>query len=104
MSGEKRPQSPSGSGQGGGDPWAAFGYLVAGVAFYGLLGWGLSRWLNAPYLIPLGILVGLGFGLYLVFHEYSRAVSSAGKDAPNTAKTDRSSHDEADTTRPDDDD
>ena len=22
-----------------GDPWHAFGYVVAGVAFYGLLGW-----------------------------------------------------------------
>jgi hypothetical protein len=55
----------------GGDPWAAFGYLVAGVLFYGLLGWGLSVWLHAEYWIPIGILVGAGFGMYLVFARYS---------------------------------
>ena len=50
-----------------GDPWAAFGYLVAGVGFYGLLGWLLSWWLHAPWLIPVGILFGAGLGLYLVY-------------------------------------
>lgn len=54
----------------GGDPWAAFGYLVAGVGFYGGVGYGLSVWLNAPYLLPIGILVGVGFGFYLVFNLY----------------------------------
>lgn len=34
---------------------------------YGAAGWGLSIWLNATYWIPIGILVGAGFGLYLVF-------------------------------------
>jgi len=53
-----------------GDPWAAFGYLVAGVAFYGALGWGLSVWLHHDYWIPIGLLVGLGFGMYLVFTRY----------------------------------
>ncbi len=54
----------------GDDPWAAFGYLVAGVLFYGVIGWVLSSWLHAPYLIPLGILVGAGFGTYMVFNRY----------------------------------
>jgi hypothetical protein len=53
-----------------GDPWAAFGYLVAGVLFYGVIGWGLSLWLHAPYWIPIGILVGAGFGMYMVFSRY----------------------------------
>lgn len=53
-----------------GDPWAAFGYLVAGVAFYGALGWGLSVWLHADYWIPIGILVGIGLGMYMVFARY----------------------------------
>ncbi|MDQ6937154.1 MAG: hypothetical protein M3140_05520 [Actinomycetota bacterium] len=66
----------------GGDPWAAFGYIVAGVAFYGALGWGLSVWLDASYWIPIGILVGLGFGMYLVFARYRIGGSnSAGSDA-----------------------
>lgn len=58
--------------EGSGDPWAAFGYLVAGVAVYGLIGWGLGRWLHAPYLTPIGILVGAALGLYLVFARYGR--------------------------------
>jgi ATP synthase protein I len=53
-----------------GDPWAAFGYLVAGVLFYGLLGWVLSLWLHASYWIPIGILVGAGFGMFMVFSKY----------------------------------
>jgi len=68
-----------------GDPWAAFGYLVAGVAFYGALGWGLSVWLHADYWIPIGIVVGIGLGMYMVFARYrfrgpgSDLVSSEGK-------------------------
>ena len=52
------------------DPWAAFGYLVAGVAFYGVLGWLLGLWLNASYLVPVGIVVGMLFGMYMVFSRY----------------------------------
>jgi ATP synthase protein I len=52
------------------DPWAAFGYLVAGVLFYGLVGWVLSLLLHASYWIPIGVLVGAGLGMFMVFHRY----------------------------------
>jgi ATP synthase protein I len=52
------------------DPWAAFGYLVAGVLFYGLIGWVLSLVLHASYWIPIGLLVGAGLGIFMVFHRY----------------------------------
>jgi ATP synthase protein I len=52
------------------DPWAAFGYLVAGVLFYGLVGWGLSLWLHASYWLPIGILVGAALGIFMVFQRY----------------------------------
>jgi ATP synthase protein I len=52
------------------DPWAAFGYLVAGVLFYGLIGWVLSLLLHASYWIPIGVLVGAGLGMFMVFHRY----------------------------------
>ncbi|UQX89862.1 AtpZ/AtpI family protein [Jatrophihabitans telluris] len=64
-----QPSKPDASAPGG-DPWAAFGYMVAGVAFYGVIGWGLSVWLHADYWIPIGILAGLGLGMYLVFSRY----------------------------------
>jgi hypothetical protein len=75
-----RPPAPDAPAPGG-DPWAAFGYLVAGVLFYGALGWGLSVWLHAEYWIPVGILVGAGFGMYLVFARYMlRAPDSKSVD------------------------
>ncbi len=52
------------------DPWAAFGYLVAGVLFYGFVGWVLSLVLHASYWIPIGILVGAALGMFMVFHRY----------------------------------
>lgn len=48
-----------------GDPWHAFGYIVAGVAFYGLLGWLADRWLGTRFLVAVGILVGAALGIYL---------------------------------------
>lgn len=53
-----------------GDPWHAFGYIVAGVAFYGLLGWVADRWLGTRYLVALGILVGAALGIYLTFTRF----------------------------------
>ena len=53
-----------------GDPWHAFGYIVAGVAFYGLLGWVADRWLGTRYLVALGILVGAALGIYLTFARF----------------------------------
>jgi ATP synthase protein I len=44
-----------------GDPWHAFGYIVAGVAFYGFLGWLADEWLGTRYLVAVGILAGAGF-------------------------------------------
>ncbi len=104
MHSEPRPNSPD---QGGGDPWAAFGYLVAGVLFYGFVGWLLSRWLRADYWIPIGILVGAGFGMYMVFARYSiKASGTEDRTASSAPSMDRTtSEDEAARTkRPDSDD
>jgi hypothetical protein len=75
----KKPPLGHGS-EGGGDPWSAFGYLVAGVGVYGLLGWGLGTWLHASYLTPIGILVGAGLGLVLVYYQLVRP-SGPDRDA-----------------------
>ncbi len=73
---------PEGYDQGQGDPWAAFGYLVAGVAFYGVLGWLLGRWLHADYLVPVGIVVGMLFGMFMVFARYR--FRDTGDERPDT--------------------
>ncbi|MGX7679392.1 hypothetical protein ACSMXN_10905 [Jatrophihabitans sp. DSM 45814] len=95
-----RPSEP-GAPAPGGDPWAAFGYLVAGVAIYGFIGWGLSVWLHAEYWIPIGILVGAGFGLYLVFARYLiRGPDGHASDSTTSTTTD----DAAQAQRPDSND
>jgi hypothetical protein len=71
----------------GGDPWAAFGYLVAGVAFYGAIGWALSVWLDATYWIPIGILVGAAFGMYMVFARYRVRPPQGGPSKSGLPKT-----------------
>jgi ATP synthase protein I len=54
-----------------GDPWHAFGYLVSGVLLYGLLGWGLDRWLGTTFLVAVGILVGAVLGIYMTFRRFN---------------------------------
>jgi len=99
-----RPDAPD---EGGGDPWAAFGYLVAGVLFYGFVGWLLSIWLHADYWIPIGILVGAGFGMYMVFARYRlKAPEPEHRPAGSTPFEERTTSDDeaARTMRPDSDD
>lgn len=55
-----------------GDPWHAFGYIVSGVAVYGLLGWLADRWLDTTYLVAVGILIGAGFGIYLTYARFNK--------------------------------
>jgi F0F1-type ATP synthase assembly protein I len=101
------PPRPDASEEGGGDPWAAFGYLVAGVLFYGFVGWLLSIWLDADFWIPVGILVGAGFGMYMVFARYSlkapKTEHRTARDTPSQTRT-TSDDEAARTTRPDSDD
>ena len=53
-----------------GDPWHAFGYIVAGVFVYGAIGWGLDRWLGTTYIVAIGILVGAVFGIYMTWARF----------------------------------
>ena len=80
-----------------GDPWAAFGYLVAGVAFYGALGWGLSVWLHADYWIPIGIVVGIGLGMFMVFARYRFREPEARAESSNSVEPDRNQSASVDT-------
>jgi hypothetical protein len=82
------------------------------VLFYGLVGWLLSIWLHAEYWIPIGILVGAGFGMYLVFAQLRlKAPEAEHRTAGNTPTDDRTTDDRttsddeaARTMRPDSDD
>lgn len=46
------------------DPWQSFGYIVAGVFLYALLGWLIDRWLGTSFVVAIGVVVGAGLGMY----------------------------------------
>lgn len=64
-----------------GDPWHAFGYLVSGVAIYGVLGWLADQWLGTPFLVAVGILLGAGLGIYMTFARFNRDESAAHRES-----------------------
>jgi ATP synthase protein I len=72
--------SPSEGGKspdtGGG--YTALAYLIAGIGLYGGLGWLLDAWLGTKFLLPIGIILGAGLGIFLVIRRYGRMAS--GKD------------------------
>lgn len=59
-----------------GDPWRSFGYLVAGVAFYGAIGGLLDWWLGTRFLVAVGILAGAALGIYMTWAR----LRAAGRD------------------------
>jgi len=56
-----------------GDPWAIVGYLVAGMAFWGFVGWLLDKWTHhSNVFFPIGLIFGLGAAIYLVIARFSK--------------------------------
>ena len=49
-----------------------FGYLLAGMLFYGAAGWLAGRWAHLAILFPVGMLVGLALGITLIIFKYGR--------------------------------
>ncbi|XVQ12416.1 AtpZ/AtpI family protein [Spirillospora sp. CA-255316] len=68
------PKSDEDDGQRGfaNAAWSIPSYVLSGMAVYGGLGWLLDRWWGTSAMFPIGILVGLGLALYLVYHRYGR--------------------------------
>ena len=74
-----------------GDPWHAYGYLVAGVAFYGFLGWLVDRWLGTSFLVVIGILLGAGLGIYATIKRFDALPNwrkKPGAEPPKTLEAD----------------
>ncbi len=66
-----------------GDPWHAFGYLVAGVMVYGFVGWLLDRWWGTSFVVAIGIVFGAGLGIYMTFMRFNRNVSTNPSTNPS---------------------
>jgi ATP synthase protein I len=53
--------------------WTIFSYLLAGMAFYGAVGWLVSRWTHLSIIFPVGMIVGLLLAIVLIVYKYGRA-------------------------------
>ena len=53
-----------------GDGFAVLAYMVAGLLLYGGLGWLGDWYFDTSFLLPLGLVLGFGLGLYLVVKHY----------------------------------
>ena len=50
--------------------WTAVGYLVAGIGFWGFVGWLVDRWLHAGGIpTAIGCVLGAAAGIYLVVRK-----------------------------------
>lgn len=45
-------------------------YLLSGLLFYGGLGWLADHWLSTTWFLPIGLIVGVVVGIYLVIKRY----------------------------------
>jgi F0F1-type ATP synthase assembly protein I len=54
------------------DAYALVSYLLAGVIFYGAIGWLLDWWLGTRGFVGGGIVLGAAAGVWLVWLRYSK--------------------------------
>lgn len=50
-------------------------YLLAGPVLFGGIAWFLDRWLDARWLIAVGVLFGLGLSIYVIWLRYGMTQS-----------------------------
>jgi ATP synthase protein I len=56
--------------QGANMAWTALGYLLAGMAFWGFVGWLINKWLHTGGIATaIGVIVGMAAGIYLVMRR-----------------------------------
>lgn len=94
MDGAKRlPVKNSDTGQmwrGMGEAWNALSTLIAGIAVWGGIGYGIDHFVGTrPVLFVVGVLVGNFAGIYLVYVKYFKQDAPTGapwrQDAPTGA-------------------
>jgi F0F1-type ATP synthase assembly protein I len=66
-----------GGSQGMNQGMQVLSYLISGVVLYGGLGWLGDHVLGTGFLLPVGIILGAGFGIYLVVKRFGATGASA---------------------------
>jgi ATP synthase protein I len=68
MGDNQSPQRQGASGANAG--WTAVGYLIAGIAFWGFIGWLVDRWLHTGGITTaIGCVLGAVGGIYLIVRK-----------------------------------
>lgn len=57
---------------GSGVGMSAISSMLAGMILWGGIGYLADRWAGTRFLVAIGVLVGLGLGVYLVFLRFGR--------------------------------
>jgi F0F1-type ATP synthase assembly protein I len=52
-------------------------YLISGVLLYGLLGWLGDHYFDTRFLVPIGIVAGAAFGVYVIIRRFGRIDDAA---------------------------
>lgn len=55
------------------DGWRVFSSMIAGMVFYGGLGWLIGHWTGISILFPLGMILGIVLSVLLVVFRYTRS-------------------------------
>lgn len=53
--------------------WNAVSLMLSGLVFWGGIGWLVAEWLDNQLFMLVGILLGVGLALYLVWIRYGRS-------------------------------
>ncbi|HEY5821800.1 MAG TPA: hypothetical protein VIT20_07480 [Propionibacteriaceae bacterium] len=60
-------------------------YLISGVLFYGGLGWVADHFLGTGFLLPIGIVAGAAFGVYIIIRRFGQVPAP---EAQTTSRAD----------------
>jgi len=52
--------------------YTALSYLIGGAVLYGGLGWLLDRWLHTGFCLPIGLILGIGLGVFLIIKRFGK--------------------------------
>lgn len=65
-------EPPAGRGGGTADAYSIIGYLLAGLILYGGLGLLVDHWLGTRFFVLVGLLLGGGLAMYVVYVRYGK--------------------------------
>ncbi|HXZ65218.1 MAG TPA: hypothetical protein VEH05_10825 [Streptosporangiaceae bacterium] len=72
MTGRGRP-APEQPPADAGDGWRVFSSMIAGMVFYGGVGWLVGHFTGISILFPLGMILGIVLSIVMIIFRYTRA-------------------------------